>query len=536
MPINMSFSSIKNCFSFHRDHIIHEMRDRLQKMPWSPYQDFLFRTKEGQRRLKIWVDMVIESLDGEQELFFMDQERLGYSRAIQGFEFENVGQIYHTLHQVFWEILQKETTKEKLRSSNLIGEVYGINDLLFRGYRIVANSFLKTREGQIDEKMKYLQALYSFTQKIITAFELEKIVEITLSQIKTLFTTENCYLALYRDRHSQLPYCNFKKPETHEISQLIEKALNEETTLFMDEEMNIYKDIELSRTIRVVSIAITAHDHCFGVLALYSETKGFKFTNKELNLLHQFLHILAVAIENAFMLDEIELQRKDLQRTTSKMITIQEEERKRLAEDIHDTIAQSLTGISYKMQFCKEVLHKKSELLADQFDNLLEAINRTIDQSRQLIKNLRPDLIDTIGLVAALEKYIESFQQETGIRVDVQLPTKVDISSIYSICLFRVAQEALMNVYKHAQTKTAKVILKREPQTATLVIADDGKGFDVSMGAIWAKNPDKLGLLSIKERIAAVGGDYSLHTGIGQGCRIEAKIFLNQEADNNAED
>jgi signal transduction histidine kinase len=126
------------------------------------------------------------------------------------------------------------------------------------------------------------------------------------------------------------------------------KSLEEGIPLFIDEG-EIQREIDQSQLKRVVATPIQAHGRRYGSLALYNQKKGFKFTDKELGLLYQFLYITAVALENAFMLEEIERNRQELRLLTAKMIKIQEEERKRLASDIHDTLAQALTGIGYKI-------------------------------------------------------------------------------------------------------------------------------------------------------------------------------------------
>jgi len=226
------------------------------------------------------------------------------------------------------------------------------------------------------------------------------------------------------------------------------------------------------------------------------------------------------------MVEEIEQNRQEMRLLTGKMITIQEEERRRLASDIHDTIAQTLTGVSYKMQFCKELAKKNSSSLMDQLDVSINMIHQSIDQSRELMSNLRPDLLDTIGLVPALKRLLDSYMKETGVVVSAHLPKQVQLSPDIRICLFRVAQESLTNVYKHADTKAAKIILKEENGNIILVVDDKGKGFDMSQGTPWMKHQNKLGLLSMKERVEAAGGSLLIDSKIHGGCRIEAKIPL----------
>lgn len=525
----MSSLSLKNLILQHKEYIIREMSHRLSQTPWSPYQDFILRTREGQRRLETWVGLLILSLEGDRESFFKDEERVGYYRAVQGFPLSFSHQIHLSFRQVIGELLKEEANQKSIRLLDLWGENQELNEILFTGYHIVAASFLKTREEFINEKVTYLQEIYEFTREMITLFNLPETIHFILRKMTQFFGAERSLILLSRDRRIQGIYTFPPFQENPGIRAIMEKTLEEGIPLFIDEGAEIQREIDQSQLKRVVAIPIQAHDRCYGSLALYNQEKGFKFTDKELDLLYQFLYITAVAFENAFMLEEIEMSRQELRLLTAKMIKIQEEERKRLASDIHDTLAQALTGIGYKIQFCKELAVKNPSLLMEQFNGLMKTVHQAMDQSKELMASLRPDLIDTMGLVPALKRHIDNFMQDTGIRVTVHLPKKVHISSEANICLFRIAQEALMNVYKHAGTDTAEVNLRKKDGKVLLSISDNGKGFDFSQGSPWIKDHNKMGLLSMKERVETAGGTFLIHTAINRGCRVEVEIPLSRE-------
>jgi len=520
----MPFKSLKAYLQHTKNDITQKMRERWLQQPWSPYQDFISQTDEGQRRIRIWISLLIDAIDGNHEEFLKDQQQVGYARAVKGLKLENVHKNFPFLMEILWEILSEALAKKELQSADLYGEIQELTALLFEDYKIIAASYVKTREEIISEKVLQLQALFDFTREIITLSNVEDVVKLILNKAITLFGVEDGYLALYRDHNIKEFFCHPENRESDQVRSIIEKTWNLGVPLFLDEQETIYSDIDRFKLKRVVTIPIRIHGHCHGVIALGTRMRGFRFTKKELDFLYQFIHMMAVAMENIDMLGKIEQSRYELRLLTTKMITIQEEERRRLAGDIHDTIAQGLTGISYKIQFCKELFKKTPELLVEQFDSLLETVNRTVDQSRELISSLRPDLIDTVGLAPALKRHISNFEQETGIRVATQLPQNVQLSSEASICLFRVTQEALMNVYKHAETKSAEITLQKEDRYVILIVEDNGKGFDTIQGFPWIKGQDKLGLLSMKERVEAVGGSFAIHTEIHKGCRIKAKV------------
>lgn len=532
----MYFLSLREFLVHHREDIIRKMRHLLAWETFSPYTEFMLQTEQGRHRLNIWVDMLIDSLDGEgaREVFFTYEERDGYARAIQGLKLEFSFQVHQHFQQVLWEIIRKATTQKRINLLNLWDEVKELNAVLCRGYHIIATSFLRTHEERVNEKMAHLQEVFHFTNRIITSFNFKEIVDLLLNRVTSLFGVKTWFQILHQDGKIQGIYNDCSTDEVHRIRLITNKTLKKGTIFFMGEGERIYQDIDEIGLKRVVSVPIQAHGRCYGALVLYNGQKGFRFNSKELNLLYQFTHTSAVALENAFMLEEVEKRHQELRMLTGRMITIQEEERRRLATDIHDTLAQALTGIGYKIQVCKEFAQIHPELLTSELDVLTKIVHKAIDQSRALILSLRPALIDTVGLVPALRRLIDNFVEETGVRVKVQLPKKIYVPHGISICLFRVVQEALTNVYKHSQTESAEVTVDKEDGYIILVVSDRGKGFELTQDIHWVKNESKLGLLSIKERVEAAKGSLVIDTGINRGCRIEVKIPLKEERSHHA--
>jgi signal transduction histidine kinase len=527
-----TYTSIKDFLEQRGGDIFSEMMSRLRNLPQSPYRDFIVKTDEGERALRIWVGLIFRSLqsDRARQSFFLQTERAGYARAIAGFKAEDVFQTYRIFQEVFWETLHKVVAAKEISLLNDYKEVSELNQILSQASSILAVSFLRTREETITEKVSHLQGLYSFTQEIVTIFNLEDIAKYVSKKLISSFGVEACILVVYRDHGAQEVYGHPVGKEFTPVLPIVEKTLVEGTPVFVDEAGDIYKEIGSLFLKRVVSAPIQAHGHCYGILTLYNESRGFKFTNKELELLYQFIYVIGEAFENAFMLEEIERGRQELRLLTNKIITLQEEERRRLAEDIHDTLAQALTGIGYKVQYCKELLTRNPQLLERELDRVIENINHTIDQSREIISSLRPDLIDTMGLVPALKRYIGKYVGETGISVISHFPKRVKLSPRINICFFRVAQEALTNVHKHAGTKTAEIELKIEKENIILLVADRGRGFDISRETCSGKGQVRLGLLSMKERLKALGGILTIDSEVNRGCRIEAKISLCDKA------
>jgi len=498
----------------------------MADMPWSPYQDFVLKTEKGRSRIDRWLTLLLGSLDGKQNSFFRDQARIGYERAIQGYKWEDVAKIYNSFLEIFIEKLHTY----KINTPTLLDEVLVIVRAYSEGYNIVSNSYLKTREEKVQRKVFHLQALHDYTHKIISIFEPAQIIDLATRQIAALFYAERSFIFIYQDSTLSRVYTH---PAGHEVQQsleiksIAEMALREDIAVYLSEGEEIFRDITRSEFKRIIAVPTPPFKQWCGVFVLESNTSPIKFNENELSLLNQFIYIMIVTLNNAYTLREIKQHRQELHLLTNKMMSVQENERKRLAIDIHDTMAQTLAGIGYQIQYITEIFKRNPETLIDQFEKLLDSVNNAIKQSRELISSLHPALVDEMGLVPALRKHIRNFENKTGIMVTTDIQHNIHLSSEENTCLFRVVQEALSNIYKHAGTERAKVSMYKNENTVVLVIEDDGKGFDIRKHFA-SKNKEKLGLIFIRERLKALGGLMKILTGENHGCKIEATLFLSK--------
>jgi len=222
-------------------------------------------------------------------------------------------------------------------------------------------------------------------------------------------------------------------------------------------------------------------------------------------------------------------ERKDyqekLRRLSTQVIATQEEERKRIARELHDDIGQTLTAIDLNM----ELLDKYREVPAywDNFARICEDIRKLavkgVDDIHRICLNLRPHLLDNFGLISALRWFMEDFHERTGIGVSLQVEDEsLCFHPTLEILIYRVAQEALTNVVKHAEAKSVRLALRSSPEGTELVIEDDGKGFIVE-DMIRIKNSGRgLGVFGMKERVSAFGGILTITSRNGKGTRVAA--------------
>jgi two-component system sensor histidine kinase UhpB len=227
------------------------------------------------------------------------------------------------------------------------------------------------------------------------------------------------------------------------------------------------------------------------------------------------------------MLDVLQEHRELLQKMSEQVLAAQEDERKRIARELHDETAQALTTLLIRLKILEKA--RTAADMRGQIDELRELTAQTLEAVRMLAVELRPATLDDLGLLAALEAYTETYRARMPIHVtfgtdgfddrDGRLPPDVEL------VLYRVVQEALTNVAKHADAEDVDVQLERQPAEVIASITDDGKGFDVE--EMMRSRERGLGLFGMQERLALVRGQLNIDSAPGRGTRINARVPLN---------
>jgi len=216
-------------------------------------------------------------------------------------------------------------------------------------------------------------------------------------------------------------------------------------------------------------------------------------------------------------MEEVAAEKRAMDQAYRQLVRGREEERERLARELHDQAIQSLVGL--KFHLAEETPDAQAGLQAD--------IDGVIDALRELCADLRPPALDRLGLVATLRSYVDDFGTRTGLPVELRVDgDERRLSPEVELSLFRVAQEALINAWKHAQAPKVEVRLWFDVEAVRLTVSDRGRGF-VSRGRLGAlAEAGHFGLVSMHERMELVGGTLSLASGPGQGTTLTAWVPL----------
>jgi len=214
-----------------------------------------------------------------------------------------------------------------------------------------------------------------------------------------------------------------------------------------------------------------------------------------------------------------------LRALASQLAEVAETERQQLARELHDQVGQNLTALGINLNIIRtQMLEKAPASVLSRLDDSLSLVEQTAEQIRDVMSTLRPPVLDEYGLVAALHWYGEQYARRTNIEVLVEGEEPVPrLAARVENALFRIAQEALTNVAKHAQATQVTVAIEVQHTTLRMVVTDDGIGFDPAH----LPDPDVgrgFGLLTMKERTEAVHGDFHIESSPGSGTRFIVEI------------
>jgi PAS domain S-box-containing protein len=246
-------------------------------------------------------------------------------------------------------------------------------------------------------------------------------------------------------------------------------------------------------------------------------------TNRKLEL--EIVHRREV--EASLKQSELELSQmlKQLRELSRKILLTQEEERKRISRELHDVIAQTLVGINVSLATLAQGGSGDPQTLQKNIRRTQRQVEDSVDIVHRFAAELRPVVLDNLGLIPALEAYMKSFMADTGVRVTLQVFTGIEqVDETKRTVLYRIVQEALTNVARHARASRAKVSIQRLDGGGILMeITDDGCGFVVKEGAA-VKATKRLGMLGMKERIEMIGGTFTLESTPGSGTTVSVAI------------
>ena len=229
----------------------------------------------------------------------------------------------------------------------------------------------------------------------------------------------------------------------------------------------------------------------------------------------------AVLRQQDEILEDVANRSRELSSLSAFLQTHSEREKQRLARELHDQLGGILTPA--KMDLAWLIAHQGDDpQFRDRMSRLSVMIDQGIDLKRRIIENLRPSLLDHLGLAAAVRWYADETCATASVACHVKIAKLERFAPDLEIALFRVVQESLDNVLRHARAKNVEVVVERDPRGLRVAICDDGVGID----DVERARANSHGLAGMAQRMRAIEGTLSIHSGMGQGTRVEAFLPL----------
>ncbi|MFC1994102.1 histidine kinase [Chloroflexota bacterium] len=270
---------------------------------------------------------------------------------------------------------------------------------------------------------------------------------------------------------------------------------------------------------------IKSKGNLIGILALGKKLSGDPYSNEDIDLLMTIATGAALAIENAGMLDNLQKQRLRMEQLLTETVQTQEDERQRIAAELHDSVAQWLVGASYHAQTCDKLLSEHNNAKAiDELHAMESTIAQSLKELRRVLAGLRPLALDELGLTHALEKSLEELKSDGVICRFQTVGAPSRFPSSVEIATYRIVQEALSNVRKHASATAVRLILSFKANRLIIEISDNGKGFNFPKVIDSAISVGNMGLLGMQQRVDSLDGTINVNTSEGSGTSIMITI------------
>lgn len=414
------------------------------------------------------------------------------------------------------------------------------DDGRLRGFAKVTRD--STERHQADEALRWyanqLHVLYEISRAILLAQSPQAIAQATLHRIRRLVPCRYAHVMSVPNSDTAMSLCIRDLDEPLNIgatpasddaaTPLLATLLHEReaTIIALDNKepaasaFQQFRDMGLNW---LIVAPLVAYDVLIGELVLASDDPRAGDASN-LDIVRQVADQLAVALQHERLFEEVQTSRERLQSLSHRLIEVQEMERRTIAGELHDEIGQALTVVKMNIQALRP--HVGSPTANPHLDESIAIVERALEQVRNLSLDLRPSLLDDLGLVATLRWYVARQARFAGLAVHFSADDLGGrlIPALETAC-FRIAQEAITNIVRHSQAREVWVQL-RYAHDLHLTIRDDGNGFDVSTAEARAARGQSFGLLGMYERASIVGGRLTIASTPGQGACISATFPL----------
>jgi len=380
------------------------------------------------------------------------------------------------------------------------------------------------------EKQRRIEAelLQQAIVTITSSLDLQEVLDRILASLEQGVPFDSAAICLVEDDHYRIAAMGGSSRHTRSLGDTIGKSAGLFALLETSRSAVILADAQAHPSYEQWSeggkvtihgwmgVPLIAFDNLVGFLTLNGREHDV-YTADHARVAQAFANHAAVAIENARLFEQVRNGRERLHLLSKKLVEIQEAERQYIAHELHDEIGQELTGLQFILEMGKEGAEERKLAALSEAQALVTTLMARV---RELSLNLRPAMLDDLGLLPALKAHIERYQQQTGIQVHFQAENlEQRFSPEVENSAFRVVQEALTNVARYAWVSEIQASVCAEDSSLTIRVEDHGQGFDL---ALLKDDNRSFGIEGMRERTILAGGKFEIDSRPGVGTRVSA--------------
>jgi PAS domain S-box-containing protein len=398
----------------------------------------------------------------------------------------------------------------------------------------------RTVETTLRRNVRRLETLRDLDQAILKAKSGEEVAEAALRHLRRLVPCQRASIDLF----------DFEKGEVTVLAatqtvgegkaasgvsfpltqrQLLFEMIGNRQSVIVEDIAHLPQSSPLIRTLHAeglrsfVVAPISTREELIGLVSLGSRRKG-SFKPEHKPMVEEVADSVAIAIQQARLVDSVSRQGERLRDAMARLAEAEEAERQTVVRALHDRVGQNLTALDLNLSTIRAQLdiHDLPDLCA-RIDSALSLVEETNERIRRLMADLRPPVLDDYGVFAALNWYADRFFSQTGVTVNVrgEEDAAQDLPAHVQNALFRITQEALNNIAKHAQANEASVSLFADGRAVRLAVSDNGVGFErEELG----RGRSSWGLLTMRERAESVGARFAIESQCGEGTRVVVEV------------
>ena len=522
------FSEALELLHDHLDEIVEEIVQRLLNTVPSfmrmPVEFHATLRKIGRRACLTLLEQLEEGQVSDENIDWMD---------FQGFELVDILRGFQVGSEISWRWIKRAwdeagyAPEEKVKAAEIVWETY------FRAANTMARDYMRQRQEAVKEFNSFLDRIrVTQDRKVLVRQVVEGACSILGYRRAVFFNFEHDMLIPLSAKDLLDPSWGeriLEEKRQYPISPMsssIEARAFFGTTIkaAQAEDRERIAFITPEKGASYVLIPVNPAGSPRGLLYIETGVPGSVIGERDLEVLTSYADTVGMSLENTRLYREVVTKRKVMDHLMSRVNTAHEEERARIARELHDSVAQSLLKIIYAAGFALDFLKEDPRLAVEEVEEVQQRAKDCLRELREIMANLRPTSLDILGLKATITRYAEQFEEEYAISTSVDLGGLESIPTSVELAIFRILQEELANVRKHSNAESVKIRSEASQGDLILIVEDDGVGFDPEMLAAEQESGEHLGLMAMRERAELLGGELAINSLPGMGTRITVRI------------